>query len=378
MAAHAGVPVVNALTDEFHPCQVLADLHTVRERKGTLAGLTVAYLGDAGANVGHSWAVAGATAGMHVRVSGPAGFLPADDVVAAGERGAAGTGGSLSVVEDPYDALTGADVLVTDTWISMGRENEPAGRERVFEPWRLDPAALTHSDDESIVLHCLPAYRGKEIDADVLDGPRAVVWDEAENRRHAQKAVMCWLRRWAGERRVVRPPTPRAEHQERPAPADRRPLTDHEVRSQPELAELLALAGVHVTQATLSRDLVELDAVKVRGPGGALVYAVPAEGGDRTPVAGRTGRRRPAVPALQRAAGLRGGRSANLVVLRTPPGAAQFLASAFDKAELPDILGTIAGDDTVLVISRDPVGGETLARRFLSLATEHRSHADPP
>lgn len=155
-------------------------------------------------------------------------------------------------------------------------------------------------------------------------------------------------------------------------------VTTHEVRSQVELAELLAESGLRVTQATLSRDLVELDAVKVRTATGVLVYAVPAEGGDR----------RPAAPAETAAAAQRLARlasellvsadaSANLVVLRTPPGAAQFLASAFDKAEFPEVLGTIAGDDTVLVIGREPLGGEDLARRFLAMADTHHTSTDP-
>jgi transcriptional regulator of arginine metabolism len=166
---------------------------------------------------------------------------------------------------------------------------------------------------------------------------------------------------------ALRPATKQARHQHIVEL-----VTHHEVRSQTELADLLAAGGVRVTQATLSRDLVELDAIKVRSASGALVYAVPAEGGDR----------RPAAPVETAAASARLARlcgellvsadaSANLVVLRTPPGAAQFLASAFDKAEFPEILGTIAGDDTVLVIGRDPVGGDDLARRFLSLADHH-------
>ncbi|QWC85189.1 ornithine carbamoyltransferase [Nocardioidaceae bacterium] len=196
MAAYAGVPVVNALTDQFHPCQALADLQTVAEQRGgveALRGMTVAYLGDAGANVAQSWAVAGPTAGMHVRVSGPTGFLPTEDVLAAGRARAEQTGGSLAVVEDPADAVAGADVLITDTWISMGREAEAAAREAVFEDWRVDRGALDHAADDALVLHCLPAYRGKEITAEVLEGPQSVVWDEAENRRHAQKALMAHL-----------------------------------------------------------------------------------------------------------------------------------------------------------------------------------------
>ena len=147
-------------------------------------------------------------------------------------------------------------------------------------------------------------------------------------------------------------------------------VSSREVHSQGELADLLATNGVRVTQATLSRDLVELDAIKVRAPSGALVYAVPAEGGDRRPAA--PGETAAAATRLARLCGellVSAEASANLVVLRTPPGAAQFLASAFDKAEFPDVLGTIAGDDTVLVIGRDPAGGDELARRLLDLAT---------
>ena len=148
-------------------------------------------------------------------------------------------------------------------------------------------------------------------------------------------------------------------------------LETREVRSQPELAELLGARGVHVTQATLSRDLVELDALKVRAQSGALVYAVPAEGGDRTPVARDTAAGTQRLARLCNELLVSAEASANLVVLRTPPGAAGFLASAFDKAELGDILGTIAGDDTVLVIGRDPQGGEAMARRFTELADGH-------
>jgi transcriptional regulator of arginine metabolism len=155
-------------------------------------------------------------------------------------------------------------------------------------------------------------------------------------------------------------------------------VAGHEVRSQGELADLLASHGVQVTQATLSRDLVELDALKVRSPGGALVYAVPGEGGDRRPAApGESAATRHRLARLCAELLVSAEASANLVVLRTPPGAAQFLASAFDKAEFPDILGTIAGDDTVLVIGRDPQGGDDLARRFLALAEPTHEHHEP-
>jgi ornithine carbamoyltransferase len=193
MAAVSRVPVVNALTDEFHPCQVLADLQTIRERKGTLAGLVLAYLGDAANNMSHSYLLAGATAGLHVRVAGPAGFLPDPAVVEAARKRAAETGGSVTVTSDPHEALEGADAVATDTWVSMGQEDEKAEREAPFRPFAVDAAALHRAGADALVLHCLPAYRGKEISADVIDGPQSAVWDEAENRLHAQKALLTWL-----------------------------------------------------------------------------------------------------------------------------------------------------------------------------------------
>jgi ornithine carbamoyltransferase len=193
MAEHAGVPVVNALTDEFHPCQLLADLLTVREHRGSLAGQTVAYVGDAANNMGNSWLLAGATAGMHLRLAGPDGYLPSDEVFGRADAIAAATGGSVTGLADPVEAVTGADVVVTDTWVSMGKEDEQAARQLVFAPYTLSRALLAHAKDDAIVLHCLPAYRGKEIDAEVIDGPQSVVWDEAENRRHAQKAILTFL-----------------------------------------------------------------------------------------------------------------------------------------------------------------------------------------
>jgi ornithine carbamoyltransferase len=193
MAEHAGVPVVNALTDDFHPCQLLADLLTIREHKAELAGLTVAFLGDGACNVGNSWLLAGATAGMHVRISSPAGYAPSAAMVDAATALAATTGGSAVLEPDPHAAVAGADVVVTDTWISMGKEEEAIARAEVFGPYSVTEELFDEAKPDAIVMHCLPAYRGKEIDAAVLDGPQSVVWDEAENRRHAQKAVLTWL-----------------------------------------------------------------------------------------------------------------------------------------------------------------------------------------
>lgn len=193
MAAASRVPVVNALTDDFHPCQVLADLQTVRERHQRLGGVQFAYLGDAANNMAHSYLLGCASAGMHVRVAGPAGFLPSQLIVADAERIAAGTGGSVLVTTEAAAALDGAQVVATDTWVSMGQEDEAAERETPFKPYAVTGAALARATPDAIVLHCLPAYRGKEIAAEVMDGPQSAIWDEAENRLHAQKALLTWL-----------------------------------------------------------------------------------------------------------------------------------------------------------------------------------------
>ncbi len=193
MAAGTTVPVVNALSDDFHPCQLLADLLTIREHKGALAGLTVTFLGDGASNMAHSYLLAGATAGMHVRVASPAEFSPADSVVADADRRAAETGGSVTLYTDPNEAVAGADVVVTDTWVSMGKEEEKAHRVAVFGAYQVTPELLTLAKDDAIFLHCLPADRGYEVAAEVIDGPASVIWDEAENRLHAQKALLTWL-----------------------------------------------------------------------------------------------------------------------------------------------------------------------------------------
>ncbi|GAB3453159.1 ornithine carbamoyltransferase [Kineococcus endophyticus] len=190
MAANSRVPVVNSLTDLYHPCQILADLQTVAEHKGALAGLTLAYVGDGANNMAHSYALGGATAGMHVRIGTPETDLPDASVIARAQAVAATTEGSVTVTSDAAQAVAGADVVATDTWISMGQEGQEFER---FRPFSLTSALLAHAAPDAVVLHCLPAYRGKEIDAEVIDGPQSVVWDEAENRLHAQKALLVWL-----------------------------------------------------------------------------------------------------------------------------------------------------------------------------------------
>jgi len=193
MAEGTTVPVVNALSDDFHPCQLLADLQTIREKKGTLAGLTVTFLGDGASNMGHSYLLACVTAGMHVRIASPAEYAPADHVVASADTRALETGGSATIFTDPLEAVAGADIVVTDTWVSMGKEEEKAHRVATFGQYQVTDELMALAKDDAIFLHCLPADRGYEVAPSVIDGPQSVIWDEAENRLHAQKALLIWL-----------------------------------------------------------------------------------------------------------------------------------------------------------------------------------------
>ncbi|MEY2848565.1 MAG: ornithine carbamoyltransferase [Actinomycetota bacterium] len=193
MAATTTVPVINGLSDDFHPCQLLADLLTIREHRGSLAGLTVTFLGDGASNMAQSYLLAGATAGMHVRIASPEEFAPTDAVVADADRIAEVTSGSVTLYTDPIEAVAGADVVVTDTWVSMGKEEEKAVRLTHLGQYRVDAELMALARPDALFLHCLPADRGYEVTADVIDGPQSAVWDEAENRLHAQKALLVWL-----------------------------------------------------------------------------------------------------------------------------------------------------------------------------------------
>jgi ornithine carbamoyltransferase len=192
LAGASSVPVINALTDEFHPCQILADLQTIKERHGALAGLTLTYLGDGANNMAHSYLLGGATAGLHVRVAAPQGYHPDPEILAAAGAIAARTGGSAGVFTDPAKACEGADVLATDVWVSMGQE-QAESRSRALAPYQLNSGLLALASPACTVLHCLPAHRGEEITAEVIDGQASAVWDQAENRLHAQKALLSWL-----------------------------------------------------------------------------------------------------------------------------------------------------------------------------------------
>ena len=198
MAANTTVPVINALSDEFHPCQLLADFLTIREHKGALTGLTVTFLGDGADNMVHSYLLAGATAGMHVRVACPADYMPDSRIVADADAIAVQTGGSVTLYTDPLTAVAGSDVVVTDTWVSMGKEVEKAARVAALSSFTVDAELMALAKSDAIFLHCLPADRGYEVTSEVIDGPQSVIWDEAENRLHAQKALMVWLLERAG------------------------------------------------------------------------------------------------------------------------------------------------------------------------------------
>ena len=193
MAQNSKVPVINSLSDEFHPCQVLADLMTIREKLGSLQGKVLSYIGDASNNMAHSYLLAGATAGMKVRIAGPAQYQPNAKVLEKAKQIAATTGGSVDCYTDPKLALVDSDVVATDSWVSMGQQDQKAEKIEAFEGFRLDAELLAIAKPSAIVLHCLPAYRGLEITDEVLEGSQSVVWDQAENRLHAQKALMVWL-----------------------------------------------------------------------------------------------------------------------------------------------------------------------------------------
>lgn len=181
-AAHSRVPVINALTDKYHPCQLLADMMTWMEQRGLPNGKTVAWVGD-GNNMCHSWMEAAKLFGFHLNVACPEGYDPDADVVAA-------TAGSVTYFRDPSAAVRGAEVVVTDTWASMGQEAEKKEREKAFAGYQVDSAMMQLATPDAIFMHCLPAYRGLEVAAEVMDGAQSVVWDEAENRLHAQKALL--------------------------------------------------------------------------------------------------------------------------------------------------------------------------------------------
>jgi ornithine carbamoyltransferase len=193
LAAASTVPVINALTDMFHPCQVLADLQTVQSAYGRLGGLALTFLGDGASNMAHSYLLGGATAGLHVRICAPEGYWPVPEVLDRAAAIAARTGGSVSVGADPQELCKAADVLATDVWTSMGQEGQEADRATALAGYALDANKLALASPSCKVLHCLPAHRGEEIAAEVIDGPASLVWEQAENRLHAQKALMCWL-----------------------------------------------------------------------------------------------------------------------------------------------------------------------------------------
>ncbi len=192
LAKFATIPIVNGLTDLLHPCQVLADLMTIQEHKGCLAGLKLAYIGD-GNNMAHSLMFGGAKMGLHVVIAAPQGYKPEPEIFALAQADARNNNGCVEVLDDPLEAVKGADVLYTDVWTSMGQEKELKEREAAFKGYQINADILKRANQSAIVLHCLPAHRGEEITDDVIEGGQSVVFDEAENRLHAQKAIMALI-----------------------------------------------------------------------------------------------------------------------------------------------------------------------------------------
>ena len=193
MAQHSSVPVINALSDDWHPCQLLADLLTIREHFGKTQGLKIAYVGDGANNMASSYLVACAMAGMSVSVATPEGYDPNPAALSRAKEITAFQGGVIEVTSSPAQAVADANIVVTDTWISMGMESEAEARKADFAGFTIDEALMQQAAADAVFLHCLPAYRGFEVAAEVIDGPRSLIWQEAENRLHAQKALMAWL-----------------------------------------------------------------------------------------------------------------------------------------------------------------------------------------
>jgi len=191
-ARYATIPVINALTDLLHPCQILADLLTIKEYKGTLTGLKLAYVGD-GNNICHSLLFGCAKVGMDISVASPEGYKPDENIVRLARLDASSAGSKVEILTDPVEAVSEADIVVTDVWASMGQEAEQAKRTVVFAPYQVNEKLVAHAHQDYIFLHCLPAHRGEEVTADIIDGPHSAVWDEAENRLHTQKAVLAML-----------------------------------------------------------------------------------------------------------------------------------------------------------------------------------------
>jgi ornithine carbamoyltransferase len=192
LARYASIPVINGLTDQHHPCQILADLLTIREKFGRWEGIKVAWVGD-GNNVAISWLQGAAKMGMHLALACPRGYWPPTDLIRKAQEEAVASGGSVEILEDPMQAVKGADIIYTDVWVSMGQEAERRWRLEVFQPYQVNQALLDAAKPTTLVMHCLPAHRGEEITADVIDGPRSIVFDHAENRLHTQKAILQFL-----------------------------------------------------------------------------------------------------------------------------------------------------------------------------------------
>ena len=362
----ATVPIVNLLSDRAHPLQAIADAMTMEEALGSLEGRAVAWVGDYN-NVARSLGEVCALLGADVRFACPFGYHADDQEL---ERLALLGAASVSQTHRPADAVSGADAVHADTWVSMGQEDDAAARKQAFEGFTVDRDLMALAAPGALFMHCLPAHRGLEVAADVIDGPHSVVVRQGHLRLAAARGagVPAQVGRRAARRRPTRRVSEfRASEAIQMSTKQRRQQTiarligQRAVGNQPQLLQLLADEGIAATQATVSRDLDELGAIKVRVPGGQTAYAMPELESDRL------------VPfeQLRRVLGEWVGEvssSANLVILRTPPGCAHVVASALDRSALDGLLGTVAGDDTVLCVAASDITGEELACRLRSLS----------
>lgn len=192
LAKYSSVPIINGLTDLLHPCQILADLMTIYEKKGTLSGLKLAFIGD-GNNVAHSLLIGCTKVGMHISIASPKGYEPKEEIVKMAKENGVATGSNVLISNDPIEAIRDADVVYTDVWASMGQEHESESRAKVFAPYQVNKELFWHAKGDAIFLHCLPAHRGQEVTNDIIDSPQSAVFDEAENRLHVHKAIMVLL-----------------------------------------------------------------------------------------------------------------------------------------------------------------------------------------
>ena len=345
LSSYSLVPVINMLSDEAHPLQALADLLTIKQEFEQLEGLKIAYIGDSN-NVARSLAIGSLMAGVEFRVASPKGY----EFSTVNLQRIQSVGGQILQTSEPESAIEGANIIYTDVWTSMGQEKESETRLKDFNGFTVTMEMLALADPESIFLHCLPAHPNEEVTQEVLDSSHSRIWKQAENRMHSARGAIAFLLSNEGF-------SMKKQRQHLITQL----LAENFVSSQEQLISLLKDHEINATQATVSRDLDELGSVMVRVSGGAMVYAIPELPSERHVHENH----------LKRVLGewvVEIGVSGNIVMLRTPPGSAHVVASALDRAGLESVLGTVAGDDTVMVVASNTWSGQDLSESLKELS----------